>query len=146
MREKLFSCLLLISLQGGTEDRLKVGGGRGGSVGVSLGHHSCLRGREKGGGWEREHCGLAFHPDPDIWLTVTVVTRYSSLVTGHRSPLSQARSARHVYGLFRLASQSQSALDRHNPINRIILSWSRNSDYCPLIPSLQLPALTIVQL
>ena len=48
MREKLFSCLLLISLQGGTEDRLKVGGGRGGSVGVSLGHGCVERARK---GW-----------------------------------------------------------------------------------------------
>ena len=47
MREKLFSCLLLISLQGGTEDRLKVGGGRGGSVGVSLGHGSCCEGEKR---------------------------------------------------------------------------------------------------
>jgi hypothetical protein len=40
MSEKLVFCLLFVRVQGGIEDRLKVGGGRGGrgSVGVSLGH------------------------------------------------------------------------------------------------------------
>ena len=40
MCEKLAFCLFLIRLQGGIEDRLKVGGG-GGSNGVSLRHDSC---------------------------------------------------------------------------------------------------------
>ena len=44
MCEKLAFCLLLIRIQGGIEDRLKVGGG--GSVGVNLGHGLCL-GREE---------------------------------------------------------------------------------------------------
>ena len=39
MSEKLAVCLLLILLQGGVEDGLKVGRGR--SIGVSLGHGSC---------------------------------------------------------------------------------------------------------
>ena len=44
MSEKLAFCLLLIRIQGGIKDRLKVGGG--GSVGVNLGHGLCL-GREE---------------------------------------------------------------------------------------------------
>jgi hypothetical protein len=47
MREKLALCLLLICLQGGIEDRLKVGGGGGGRNGLSLGHEFMLRAREQ---------------------------------------------------------------------------------------------------
>ena len=42
MCEKLVFCLLLIRIQGGIENRLKVGGGGGGgSAGASLGHGLC---------------------------------------------------------------------------------------------------------
>ena len=58
MREKLAFCLLLICLQGGTEDRLKVGGGGGGgggSVGLSVRHGSCYEGEKRlVTRWERE--------------------------------------------------------------------------------------------
>jgi hypothetical protein len=57
MREKLALCLLLICLQGGIEDRLKVGGGGGGGGGgngVSLGHEFVLRVREQVSGREKE--------------------------------------------------------------------------------------------
>ena len=40
MSEKLAFCLLLICFQGGIEDQLKIGGGRG-SVGVRMRHGSC---------------------------------------------------------------------------------------------------------
>jgi hypothetical protein len=54
MREKLALCLLLICLQGGIEDRLKVGGGGGGGDnGVSLGHEFVLRAREQVSEWQR---------------------------------------------------------------------------------------------
>ena len=46
MCEKLGFCLLLIRIQGGIEDRLKVGRG-GGSIGGTLGHDEKLvNGRE----------------------------------------------------------------------------------------------------
>jgi hypothetical protein len=57
MREKLALCLLPICLQGGIEDRLKVGGGGGGGGGgngVSPGHEFVLRAREQVSGWQRE--------------------------------------------------------------------------------------------
>ena len=41
MCEKLGFCLLLIHVQGGIEDRLKVR--RGGSIGADLGHGLCQR-------------------------------------------------------------------------------------------------------
>ena len=41
MCEKLGFCLLLIRVQGGIEDRLKVR--RGGSIGADLGHGLCQR-------------------------------------------------------------------------------------------------------
>ena len=40
MCKKLGFCLLLIRIQGGIEDRLKVGSG-GGSIGGNLGHGFC---------------------------------------------------------------------------------------------------------
>jgi hypothetical protein len=54
MCEKLGICLLFIRVQGGIEDRLKVGRG-GGSIGGNLGHGLCwaLRGREEVGEWQR---------------------------------------------------------------------------------------------
>ena len=62
MCKKPAFCLFLVCIEGGIEDRLKVGGrgGRGrGSVGVSLGHGSCLSGRERG------HCSLVFYTTND---------------------------------------------------------------------------------
>jgi hypothetical protein len=56
MCEKLGFCLLLIGVQGGIEDRLKVGGG-GGRIGGTLRHD------EKKLVWgEREHWVLVFCP------------------------------------------------------------------------------------
>jgi hypothetical protein len=63
MSEKLAFGLLLIRVQGGVEDRLKVGGGGGGCVVVSLGHGSCWEGEmRRVNGKEREHCRLVFRP------------------------------------------------------------------------------------
>jgi hypothetical protein len=78
MSEKLGFCLVLVRVQGGIEDRLKVGGGRrgGGSVELSLGHDSTreLRRREDTGGWEKErHCSLVFcRTDGDRYGTTPV--------------------------------------------------------------------------
>ena len=53
MGEKLALCLFLICLQGGIEERLKVGRGGGGNW-ASLGHEFMSRAREQGCGWQRE--------------------------------------------------------------------------------------------
>ena len=47
MSEKLAFCLFLISVEGGIEDQLKVGGRRRRRVVVSLGHGSCQEGEKK---------------------------------------------------------------------------------------------------
>jgi hypothetical protein len=59
MSDKLSFRLLLIRLQGGIEDHLKV---RGGRIGVNLGHNSRVEGEKRLGDREREHCGLTFYP------------------------------------------------------------------------------------
>ena len=54
MIEKLRLCLLLICLQGGIEDGLKVGRGGSARLSVSLGHGLCS-------GQEGEQCSLVLY-------------------------------------------------------------------------------------
>ena len=61
MIEKLAFCLFLICIEGGIEDRLKVGGGRR-SVVVSLGHGSCQEGEKKLVDGREGHYSLVFYP------------------------------------------------------------------------------------
>lgn len=67
MSDELSFRLLLIRLQSGIENHLKVRGlVRGGRIGVSLGHGSRAEGEKRlVCDREREHCGLTFYPTDD---------------------------------------------------------------------------------
>ncbi|KAH9997362.1 hypothetical protein BJV77DRAFT_984820, partial [Russula vinacea] len=85
---KLAFCLFLICIEGGIEDRLKVGGGRRNVV-VSLGHGSCQDGENKLVDGREGHCSLVFFPidgpnDGDRYGTTTPERRSqgrSSVIT-----------------------------------------------------------------